>query len=344
MDARRPVEWLFDNCGPIIRYRVARDLMEPGAGADLPALFAAVVSSAETQRWLDNLGQGPFHGSKDTNAENAIAKLVAYGLGAGQPELDAKLIPMCERVHTLGQPWDAPIAAAFLIAAGYGDHQLVRDVFLKRLALLDKTAQRAEYDVYLDDVASPAVPRPWRGKPIYKPEFDPVFGDYPLPTCFDLLAMSHYPATDASTLAKLERVVAYLSDARFQALPGGYGMWPGRPQCYAGGRVFLACLNAERRLLFLQLAAPFAAARRAPWFQSELAHLETFRSEQGTYLFPPDHLKEQKDSYYLYAGAHMGLGENRRSAGWGEIESTFHMLYLKRRAGLLKAVGVKGGA
>jgi len=39
---------------------------------------------------------------------------------------------------------------------------------------------------------------------------------------------------------------------------------------------------------------------------------------------------EQRNRYYLYCGAHMGLGENRRTRRWREIESTFRMLNIKR--------------
>jgi hypothetical protein len=82
-------------------------------------------------------------------------------------------------------------------------------------------------------------------------------------------------------------------------------------------------------VLFLELGARFAAARASPWFQEGLAQLESYRTPQGTYRFPTDVLKEAPNSYYLYAGAHMGLGENRKQAQAMEIESTFRMMKIK---------------
>ena len=96
------------------------------------------------------------------------------------------------------------------------------------------------------------------------------------------------------------------------------------------GRAWLACLTPERLVLFLELAARFAPARRSQWFKTALADLERHRTEKGTYRFPGEYLKEKRNSYYIYQGAHMGVGENRRKRDWIEIESTFRVLNVQR--------------
>ena len=78
-------EWLIDNAGPIVRWRAVRDLglIVNESHNDL---LDSVIATDEVQRWLGNLGGRQIHGSKDTCAENAMAKLVEYGLRAGNPE------------------------------------------------------------------------------------------------------------------------------------------------------------------------------------------------------------------------------------------------------------------
>jgi hypothetical protein len=56
----------------------------------------------------------------------------------------------------------------------------------------------------------------------------------------------------------------------FQDLPDATIWERNRATCYAAGRVFLACLLPVRLVLFLELLAPFRAARQTPWVQEAL--------------------------------------------------------------------------
>ena len=101
-------------------------------------------------------------------------------------------------------------------------------------------------------------------------------------------------------------------------------------RCHAAGHVWLACWEPQRTVLFVELAARFESARRSEWFYTALADLEKHRTDEDTCRFPWEYLREKRNSDYIYQGAHMGLGENRRKRSWTEIESTFRMLNIKR--------------
>jgi hypothetical protein len=77
--------------------------------------------------------------------------------------------------------------------------------------------------------------------------------------------------------------------------------------------------------------ARFPVARKHVWGRNALRHLESFGTEEGTYLFPRKYLQESPDSYWV-GGGHMGLEANRRSRRALEVESTFRMLQIKRLA------------
>jgi hypothetical protein len=332
------IEWLFENAGPIIRWRLIRDFGVPVSEAEAEATKRAILESAEVGRWLDNLGGTNVHGSKDTDAENAMAKLIEYGLCAGMAEFDAKMLPYVERMVAGkqgidGQSFVSLMAGPFLIAAGYTKHPAVRAYFRHRLAILYEMASKRDYDLYITPEVKNRVPSAWRDKPVYKPEYyaDRVVR---LPSCYDLYALAHWPAESSDEGRQIEEIVAYLADPRFQATPGGYLWDVEKRRCYAAGRVFLACLNENRKVLFLELMARFKSCYEQPWFRDTFTDLESYRTDRGTYCFPSEYLVERRNSYYIYNGAHMGLGENRRRRQWREIESTFRMANIKRLMGV----------
>lgn len=312
------LDWLYANAGPIVRRRLVLDFAIPISNRESAKLLKSVLAAVEVRRWLDNLGGTAIHGSKDTDAENAMAKLVEYGLRAGTLEFDRKMLPYTEL--------DNPAADAFLIAAGFASVQNLANRFHERLEKLLYTANQGNYNLYLSPQETVAVPKAWHGKRIYRPEFDVDS----LPSCYDFYSLAHWPSTAALERRKIEDVVAYISHPSFQNTGGGYLWNRDRNTCHSAGRVWLACLNPERIILFLELASRFESARRSLWFKNALSNLERYRTEKGTYRFASELLKEKRNSYYIYQGAHMGLGENRRNRNWIEIESPFRMLNIQR--------------
>jgi hypothetical protein len=338
---RKALEWLYGVGGPIIRWRLAQDFGFPVSGANDNALLTAVLSSPEVQAWLGNLGSERVHGSKATDAENAMAKLIEYGLRKGVPEFDQRMLPYAERIGSYKPAYESNIVTPFLVAAGYQDHQKVSARFAALLDGMHRTALRRSYDFYLADRDRIDVPSAWRDKTVYKLEHssqEPMTSEslapFPVPSFYDLIALSYWTPRSVTQKQMIQSVVEFVCDRRFQESPGGYLWSKTQRRCWAAGRCCLAVLTPERRLLALELFARFPVARQQPWFAVELAALEVFRTASGTYCFPADYLKETRDGYYVYNGNHMGLGQDRRNRNWREIESTFRMHNLKRLAGL----------
>lgn len=320
--------WLYANSGPILRYRVAIDLMKDISQIERKQLLQDALATSEAQRWLDNLSRSRnIHGSKDTDVENPLAKLLEYGLNRDVPVFD-------ERIQVLlanqWKTWDGLTLYPFLIRAGYAEHPQVAEYLTNRIELLYQTARTGDYDFYLNSAEASSVPKAWQGKPIYRDSFGHEAG-YPLPTCYDFYALAYCPPVSyIDNLAKrIEAIISFISDPRFQTTVGGYGWDRAKNRCYAAGRVFLACIEPARLVLFLELGARFAATHQSESFQQGLATLKSYRTAHGTYRFPPALLSE-KNGYYIYGGAHMGLGENRRSPQAMELESTFRMLLIQK--------------
>jgi len=330
LDDQTLIDWLLTAGNPILRYRTARDLAPGYPAAGLEQLRCEAAAAPETQRWLGNLARSTnVHGSRDVDGENALAKLLEYGFDRSLPVFDAGVQALLENCTV--QPWDRYILPPFLIHAGYVDHPLVQDWLDQRIDALYQNALKGGYDFYLDPVEAARAPSAWRGKPIYRDEVGHETA-YPIPTCYDFYALACCPALPGipDLDEKMETITAYLSDRRFQTTIGGYGWNKNSGRCYAAGRVFLACAEQSRLTLFLELGARFASVRQSAWFKKGLALLESCRTPQGIYCFPPELMMEKAGSF-IYGGCHMGLGENRRKGQALELESTFRMLYIKKR-------------
>jgi len=337
---REIISFLLTEGGAVLRWLTATELIPGDPGIDREALLSDLLACNEVRRWLDLLGSGPVHHSKDSAAENALAKLCEYGLRAGMAKLDEHALPYC--AVGVEDPYrkEALIIVPFLVRAGYATEPRVANWMEQRIEVLYKLACHGDYDFYMNETERQCLSPSQKNihespKLFYQQRFNNHWGVLGLPTCYDLYALAYLPKEDQLTRQKVEAIVAYLLHPAFQDTPGGY-IWNSqlhRP--YAAGRVFLACLprenEPEKLILFLEMMAHFECGKSSAWFQQGMAQLEIFRTMNGTYRFPREYLNE-KSSYYLYAGMHMGLGEFPRNDHALELESTFRMARLKKLA------------
>lgn len=345
------LQLLFDQGGPVLRYLVATEFGFP-AEQDVEPLRRELLASPEVQRWLENLsasaraGIGPntIHGCSDRCYENAMGKLVQYGVRAGMPELDARIeayrrwlaeFPGGESY--LFGPFYSTIVASLLALAGYRDDAVVRTL-RDRLVWTHEFCRQGRYDIHIDKAGFRGIPKVWANVPLIDPAIYP--GDnLRLPWIHDLngYAALFANSTDTRTRDMLETIVRYTLDPRYQALREGYGIvtngkrrywamgWSVHLPGYPGAAPRPPHLGLIGRLATM---SAFPAARNHPWYSGSLDYLECFKTQRGTYLFPRELLPEKKDSPWVM-GTHTGLGENRRLASWLELESTYWMEKLR---------------
>jgi len=344
------VNWLMDEGGPVIRYRTAVELAGDVGPADLKRLARELLACPQVRRWLDRLdGVVALHDSGNDRFENVMGKLLEFGLRAGMGPLDegvarfrVQLASMVKQPPETMGAFYTSILASGLARAGYEDEAL--ETFLRwRVDQLCKLIRKHEYDLYADAEQYPDIPKAFRGRPLVRPELTPG-GQFSLPSIHDIYALSALPAgmDDPGTRRKMGIVLRYVLDDAYQSLPEGYGI------LRAGKRRYLAMgwsvhLPGFRGLDFndwraghfvqrVELMAHFPVATRQAWFRNCLKHLDGFRTDEGTWLFPRRYLAEKKTGYWV-TGAHMGLEESRRSSRAMEVESTFRMLRIKHLAG-----------
>jgi hypothetical protein len=370
MEDQALMDWLLDAGGPVIRYRTSVELSGSPILAD-PGRLEAVVQSPKTQWLLAQMDRfGPLtrmdihvlnelHGMKPTCLENVIPRLLERGVRAGFAVFDEKMERLRQYVDNslVHQALDDPdhptveggravfiatVLASYFLRAGYEYDESMQFV-LHRVEMLSCLARERNYAIHLRQAELAGLPKPWAGKPVLRPEMDPMSGSKPLPLIHDIHAFAHLPTGKLkdTTRQQLSDIIRYVTDERYRAFPPGYGyIWTkaNRQVCYAcGWNLDLPdpeSLNPYHQRIIVQrleLMTHFPESRQSTWFQKGMQKLETFRTARGTYCFPPAYLLE-KNAGYNVGGEYMGLEDNRRKALTLELESTFRMLLLKKLA------------
>jgi hypothetical protein len=279
-----------------------------------------------------------------------MGKLTQLGCQNGMPPFDDRTQPFRDFLtQTAKEPRSATgkwtpfrrlIVGTFLTVAGYHHDDAVQNYVRRRLNTLYQFTKKNDYALYVDRDAYPDIPQGFRDKQLINPLLS-AGGEMPLPRIYDVHALAHFPEVlhDGATQRRIDTVIDYVLHPSYQVLPDGYGiMRAGKRRYYAKGwsvhlpRYRDVHENPMRINRFVQrvvLMAHFRTAREHAWFRAAVAHLETYRTEQGTYLFPRHYLQERQRGYWV-TGVYMGLEANRRPQRVLEMESTFWMMKVKQ--------------
>jgi hypothetical protein len=279
-----------------------------------------------------------IHGSQPERLENVLGKLTDFGVKGGMPEFDRRTLPYREWLAENAErptknifgKFNISMLASFLARAGYVSEPGVAYALKKRLDMVYEFIRKDDYDIYIPD-------KYIRKHPVIKLELTPG-GDCYLPLIYDIVGWAEYLpeyGTEEDRL-KTDTIIRYILNENYQKLPWGYGvMGDGSGRTWSlGWSVHVPGYpgipdqkNMNKSLVYMiDLLINFKAARQSSWFTENMNHLESCRTEQGTYLFPAEYLEEKTNGYWVN-GVHMGLEENRRRDL--EMESTFRMAKFK---------------
>ena len=345
MGLRRVAEWLLDAGGPVLRHRVARDLLHVDASE------GELLAAPAVRTWLANIAPPSagktLHGSRPGHFENALGKLADLGCRQGMAPLDRRVRAHLHWLESDDDPdryagFQRGLVANGLAIAGYHREPVVADLLSRRLDELAAFARRKRYDIYVDPAQYPGIPGHFAGRPLVDPALHPQ-GRLPLPSIWDLYGLERLRAnsSDASLRRKTDAVARYILSDEYQRLAPGYGIlrmgryrywaigWDVKLPGWSSGRPNPA--HGALALQRLELMAGFPSAHRTAWFRSWISHLEEFRTDRGTWAFPRSYLPEKPGGYWVLA-SYRGLDEPRRSRLALELESTFRMLSIKQRS------------
>jgi len=303
--------------GPIIQFRIDTEFLgkQERRIEDYIDLYDQRISY-----WFSGLRKNHIHGRNDTMYENVIAKLLEYGLTKENQQFDEAFRYVFEKKYWEKRLWEPIILYPFLIRAGYSATDPVHTFFMTRLQAIEQTISQKGYD-FQEKI--PPMQVKYREKFILNTDFQ----EHPLPSIYDIYAYAFYPKTSDAVSNRIEHIIAYTLDDRFQRIPEeAYVYEKSKNRYYAAGSVYHACLREERKLLNIYLFSHFKSIATHEGLMNDIHALLQQKDHEGFFLFDKTLLKEKKDMCFIYSGAHMGLGENRRKKHSRRIESTFWML------------------
>jgi len=351
-------DWLIDNADAPIRYRTARELLKDDDAAK--KVESELLENATVQKWLANLKphnppqhRGMEHGCFDFCLENAMPKCVQLGLHGGMPQIQDAVKFYIDKLEKapLEKPfrkWDLFFTANFLCFANVTD-EFILQIMLGNLDELYNFAQRKIYDIYIspeEKAKLTGIPKNWKDSNFIKPELYKKFG-YCYPLIYDIVGMhTLYNLKNPEIDEKVNGVINYISTDEFhKKISDGYGILisgkyeSGNPQYHGMGwdpkypgwfdaAEYMENVSAPKLLFFAQIIVKYPPALKTKWFADLLNYLDKYKTENGTYIFPKEWLKESPG--YAVQGHHISFGENRRKKNWCEIESTFYMQLLRQ--------------
>lgn len=336
------IEWLTKEGGPVIKWLTFRHFGIAASGYDEARLRKDLMECNMVKKWLQNLNDAQYiHGSFDNCLENAMGKLIEFGLDISFTPVDEAIKRRHERWHELAKEnrlakkFYLVLLGSLLLRMGIRDSEI--ETFTRqRLSDLTDFLEHTPKEFYMSDEEKQKnkVPKNVREKPFIKRELIRD-GELMLPQIDDITAFSLLRKIDNSKITQknIVKIINFVLSEVYQNLkPGfGYGFYGNKTygigwSCDLPGYFGFSAPDetSSHFIMRLELISQFDCAREHEWIKDCIGYLEQFGSNSGIYLFPRNMLCE-KSGYYV-SGAHMGLEETRRDKKTLQQESTFRML------------------
>jgi hypothetical protein len=242
-------------------------------------------------------------------------------------------------------------------------HKSIIDSTLHRIDAIHKTAIAKIYDIYEVGVKLPKPPKQWINRGVLKDNLNPFSKEAanPLPTIYDISALAYFPEEfiDDDLQQKIDDIIDYILDPRFQQLPDYYGLiWDkSKGRYYACGWAPILPLyegNDRPRhiseysvLYYLSIMSNFKTARKSKWYKNCLNYIEQFKTEKGTYIFPKEYIDGKnscpgsisnliitgiKPDEAFLSEESMKLKSKEREALLRELVSTWNVIEIHRKS------------
>jgi hypothetical protein len=348
MENAEIAQWLMENAGPVIRYRLSAEYhQDEGRGDDgLTELLTCPMVRSWIERIPSECDRHTLHGASPRSFENVMGKLFEFGLRRGCEPMDHRVAPFQRWMEgQIDLPYQGylpvlhrTICAAFLTMLGYENGAV--DAWVKhRLDTVYDFSRRPDLEhAYVPQDTLPGYPKAFRRSPLLNPDLYPD-DDLKLPWIYDLYAFLHSKGImgDEDRRSKVETVIKLVLSPEYQSLWPGYGVvrhdgqyyimgWsvhlPGYQGEYVTGREF------ARMLLLLELLGRSRQATMHDWYRRSLKIMEDRLEVGHVRYFSRTDLPESNSGVWVL-GMCMGLEEKRRSLKALECESLFRCLQIR---------------
>ncbi len=338
------INFLLEKGNTTVRYRTLSELCDTHDKLELEPIRREIAESERANQVIDYLkNTKSFHGGPITSAENSLNILVDMGIqyGCGFDKFNKVIEQIANEVQNNHYFEDDHVfriffkinMVPFLYRAGFKS-SWVKDFILSRINLIHSFVLQRNYDIYDDIKKYKSIPSAFKGRPIIKPELY-ANGDIQFPLEYDFHGFAAiWPDLDNEYKQKVNEIVEYILDDKFQSVVNGYGILLNKNHSYLAMGWDPKPTNLSEEItynpLLLKLCqlAHFPSAVNSTWFKKAIEKINQYADQDNIYKFPKEYLTE-KDSIWIL-GNHMGLGENRQQKHALLVEGTFRALKIHK--------------
>ncbi len=369
------IQWLVENGGPAIKLRMMNESMIEKDSYNAGELVEELMQIEKVRTTLtyfdkfkdfksmpNNKLYAFVHNCYEDCFEMFMPFFTKLGFKAGMPILDEKVEYMRDVYLYLITPNESGVLhwshvhglsiILYLLEAGYCNNDIV-DYIAARINKVYKIAEIQEFDFYETDPSKIRQrPKIWKVTPVLKDIHNCEMGEVPLPTINTLMGMLYLYnyITDKETKKKIDDIVNYIIDPRYQKTRGDYGIHWFEDKAYhaSAGGVCLPLyendvLIGNEKYSFLNIInlmsySPIALGTE--WFLKCMDFLEQYKTERDTYIFPDDFLYHTfirpanpsvVYSAYISKDVLPKIKRSERRSYAIELISTFFVLLMKKR-------------
>lgn len=359
-------EWLLENGGLAIQLRMYSLQNSSRAENETDNAVSALLDLDEVHFILNYLDgfQTPdmdrktlehlIHYYKDTCIDNFFPSIMDMGFRAGIPIFDDKMVSAANTFKYLFARANEVVPSygytlmlhRFFFMSGYLFPEVIESIE-NRLSAIHKAAKENIFDIYQDDRKLPKKPKIWADVGVLKDELNPFsfYAEKPLPTIYDIWSLAYYSdiCTSQTKAQKINDIVEYILDTKFQSIREGYGLiWVKSRRIYhaCGWSPTLPLYEIEGCptqsapfpvLDYLDFMSHFRAAIKSSWFHNCLNHFEQYKTKKGTYIFPKKYLHKKYIDKVFLNEKNLHLKRDERELLKRELVSTMKMVEIYRR-------------
>lgn len=305
--------------------------------------YEALQKLTAVSYWKNNIptevNNATILGSSDSCFENSFGKLISFGLpfeGILSPDNLRKYVSFL-KTKECSNIYDSLcrfVVAGYLFATNYLD-DIVYEIVTSRINTLYNftTTSTTKYDIY-SSTTSFKIPSQYKAKKLVNPILYET-NELALPLVYDIFIFYHvYDKLPEDLKKKIDCIVEYISDYRYQSFDYGYGLIKSQQNKYhfMGWSLHLPLYNEALSTGYFKnglihrmvLLSKFKNANLDTWINRVLNKLKDFQYDEYLYSFSNEYLPEMKNSYFMN-GRHTSLNENRRKRIGKTIESTYYI-------------------
>jgi hypothetical protein len=358
------LNWLMEYGGPTIRLLTLTELLNSTDKNEMQKCIDELLTIDKVKKNFEYInGFNDYksmsnheldcliHNCGDSYYSIFMNKLINYGFKAGMEYFDEKteiLREVCAYTSDI-MPYSSMQMSMYLRYAGY-DCQEIENYLFERAQLCQGTAKQKTSEIYVIGEEAEKLPKWMKDKnlKVIKDEFSPYGGSNPLPLEYEVRNYLYMNRNNIgeNNLEDINNVFKYIVSPEYYTFNGDYGFHKAGKTYHGSNCGFMIPIYEEggvervNAYFFLSTIRDMSFSkimRGSVAYRKCLAHIESFKTEKGTYIFPENYLDnmafhQPTDLYNMLLGKSIQMKRDEKKNLAIELFSTLFVLILQKRA------------